>query len=44
MEKNSLLVKRNIGFSPPNITELEIEEVTQALRFGWITIGQEQSS
>lgn len=39
MEKNSLLVKRNIGFSPPNIKELEIEEVAQALRFGWITTG-----
>lgn len=39
MEKNSTLVKRNIGFSPPDITELEIEEVAQALRSGWITTG-----
>ena len=39
MEKNSSLVKRNIGFSPPDITELEIEEVAQALRSGWITTG-----
>lgn len=39
MEKNSSLVKRNIGFSPPDITDLEIEEVAQALRSGWITTG-----
>lgn len=29
----------NIPFSPPDITELEIEQVTQALRSGWITTG-----
>lgn len=29
----------NIPFSPPDISELEIEEVTQALRSGWITTG-----
>lgn len=29
----------NIPFSPPDITELEIEEVSQALRSGWITTG-----
>lgn len=29
----------NIPFSPPDITELEIEEVTRALRSGWITTG-----
>lgn len=39
MEKNSTLVKRNIGFSPPDITDLEIEEVTKALKSGWITTG-----
>lgn len=39
MGKNSTLVMRNIGFSPPDITELEIEEVAQALRSGWITTG-----
>lgn len=39
METNSSLVTRNIGFSPPDITELEIEEVAQALRSGWITTG-----
>lgn len=39
MEKNSTLVKRNIGFSPPDITDLEIEEVSKALKSGWITTG-----
>ena len=29
----------NIPFSPPDITEAEILEVTQALRSGWITTG-----
>ncbi len=31
--------KRNIPFSPPDITEQEIAEVTEALRSGWITTG-----
>ena len=31
--------KRVIPFSPPDITELEIAEVTEALRSGWITTG-----
>ncbi|MBO4538035.1 MAG: DegT/DnrJ/EryC1/StrS family aminotransferase [Erysipelotrichaceae bacterium] len=31
--------KRNIPFSPPDITESEINEVAQALRSGWITTG-----
>lgn len=31
--------KRNISFSPPDISELEISEVTEALRSGWITTG-----
>lgn len=31
--------KRNIPFSPPDISELEIAEVTEALRSGWITTG-----
>ena len=30
---------RQIPFSPPDITEAEIEAVTQALRSGWITTG-----
>ena len=31
--------KMNIPFSPPDISELEIQEVTEALRSGWITTG-----
>lgn len=31
--------QRNIPFSPPDITELEIQEVAEALRSGWITTG-----
>ena len=31
--------KRNIPFSPPDISELEIAEVAEALRSGWITTG-----
>ena len=31
--------KRNIPFSPPDISELEIQEVAEALRSGWITTG-----
>lgn len=30
---------KHISFSPPDITELEIEEVAKALRSGWITTG-----
>ncbi|MGM0877164.1 MAG: DegT/DnrJ/EryC1/StrS family aminotransferase [Bacillota bacterium] len=30
---------RNIPFSPPDITEAEIEEVIKAMRSGWITTG-----
>ena len=30
---------RIIPFSPPDISELEIAEVTEALRSGWITTG-----
>lgn len=29
--------KRTIPFSPPDITDLEAEEVIKALKFGWIT-------
>ena len=36
---NSKMVKRNIPFSPPDISELEISEVAEALRSGWITTG-----
>lgn len=31
--------RRTIPFSPPDISELEIEEVADALRSGWITTG-----
>lgn len=31
--------KMNIPFSPPDITEAEIEKVAEALRSGWITTG-----
>lgn len=36
---SSELKKRNIPFSPPDITELEIKEVVEALQSGWITTG-----
>lgn len=41
MIKNSLLdiESRNILFSPPDITEAEIEEVIDTLKSGWITTG-----
>lgn len=31
--------KRNISFSPPDITQAEIDEVIDALQSGWITTG-----
>ena len=31
--------KKNIPFSPPDISESEVEEVVAALRSGWITTG-----
>ena len=31
--------RRNISFSPPDISELEVAEVAEALRSGWITTG-----
>lgn len=33
------MLERKIPFSPPDITEYEIEEVANALRSGWITTG-----
>ena len=30
---------KNIPFSPPDITDLEIESVVDALKSGWITTG-----
>jgi len=34
-----LFESRSISFSPPDITDAEIEEVIQAMRSGWITTG-----
>lgn len=31
--------RRNIPFSPPDMSEVEIQEVAEALRSGWITTG-----
>lgn len=31
--------QRNVTFSPPDISEIEIQEVAEALRSGWITTG-----
>lgn len=31
--------KRQVSFSPPDISDLEINEVAEALRSGWITTG-----
>ena len=36
---SSELKKRNIPFSPPDMSELEVEEVADCLRSGWITTG-----
>lgn len=33
------MIKRNIEFSPPDISEQEIEAVVEAMRSGWITTG-----
>lgn len=38
-EKINEMNKRNIPFSPPDISELEIAEIAEALRSGWITTG-----
>ena len=38
-EGNKNMKSRQISFSPPDITEAEIEEVANALRSGWITTG-----
>ena len=33
------MAQKKIPFSPPDISDLEIAEVTEALRSGWITTG-----
>ena len=38
-DKIAEMNKRNIPFSPPDISELEINEVVETLRSGWITTG-----
>lgn len=38
-ETDYCMVERKISFSPPDIGELEIAEVIEALRSGWITTG-----
>ena len=35
----SKILKRNIPFSPPDISKYEVDEVVQALLSGWITTG-----
>ncbi len=37
--RESFTESREIAFSPPDISELEIREVAEALRSGWITTG-----
>lgn len=37
--KINMSIKKNIPFSPPDISEEEIKEVTEALQSGWITTG-----
>ena len=36
---DGMLEKRVIPFSPPDISDLEINEVVEALKSGWITTG-----
>ena len=38
-KERTMMEKRVIPFSPPDISELEINEVAEALRSGWITTG-----
>jgi dTDP-4-amino-4,6-dideoxygalactose transaminase len=38
-DKVAEMNKRNIPFSPPDISDLEINEVVETLRSGWITTG-----
>lgn len=38
-EVKTKIMERKIPFSPPDISELEINEVAEALRSGWITTG-----
>ena len=38
-EVKTKIMKRKIPFSPPDISESEMNEVAEALRSGWITTG-----
>ena len=38
MSDNEIIL-RNIPFSPPDISDAEVEEVAKALKSGWITTG-----
>ena len=38
-EVKTEILKRNIPFSPPDMSELEVNEVADCLRSGWITTG-----
>ena len=37
--KENQRIKMNIPFSPPDLSEMEVQEVAEALRSGWITTG-----
>lgn len=39
LEERAMLEKREIPFSPPDITQEEIDEVVDTLQSGWITTG-----
>lgn len=39
MSNSKMVENRSIPFSPPDITDLEINEVVEALKSGWITTG-----
>lgn len=38
-DKGEIMEKRTISFSPPDMSELEVQEVADAIRSGWITTG-----
>ena len=38
-ENLNMTAKRVIPFSPPDITDLEINEVIEAMKSGWLTTG-----
>lgn len=42
--ENSILMKRNIAFSPPDVGEAEAVEASKAICSGWITTGERTKS